>query len=88
MPVGGQAGAHVKNYRVQYKDPHAGCKSPPRQQKGVNTMDTEKDYSQYYNKGYDCDICAYQYLCGRDGDATGCRRYDEGLECKFDEVGE
>jgi len=29
LPVGGQAGAHVKNYRVQYKDPHAGCKSLP-----------------------------------------------------------
>ena len=51
-------------------------------------MDTEKDYSQYYNKGNDCDVCAYQYLCGTYGDATGCRRYDEGLDCKFDEVEE
>ena len=27
-------------------------------------MDTEKDYSQYYNKGNDCDVCAYQYFVG------------------------
>lgn len=43
----------------------------------------EKDYSQYYNKGNDCDACEKQYLCGRDGDMTGCKRQDAGLECEF-----
>ena len=46
----------------------------------------EKDYDQYYNKGNDCDACENQYLCGTYGDATGCRRYDEGLECEFVEA--
>lgn len=48
----------------------------------------EKDYSQYYNKGYDCDMCRNQYLCGRDGDAVACLRRDNGLECEFIDDGE
>jgi len=43
----------------------------------------DKDYNQYYNKGNDCDSCKNQYLCGKDGDAVGCRRQDDGLDCKF-----
>lgn len=42
-----------------------------------------KDYSQYYNKGNDCDCCENQYLCCKDGDATGCTCYDEQRECEF-----
>lgn len=45
----------------------------------------EKDYSKYFNKGNDCDTCGNQYLCGRDGDATGCRCADNGEECKYTE---
>lgn len=36
-----------------------------------------------YNKGNDCDCCEHQYLCGTDGDATGCKLADEGKECNF-----
>jgi len=43
----------------------------------------DKDYSQYYNKGNDCDACKNQCLCGQYGDAVGCSRQDEGLECEF-----
>ena len=49
-------------------------------------MDT--DYDKYYNKGHNCDICANLYLCGRDGDAVGCKRYDAGLDCEFDKLTE
>lgn len=42
-----------------------------------------KDYSQNYNKGNDCDACQNQYLCGRDGDATGCKRFDDELDCEY-----
>lgn len=41
------------------------------------------DYSKCFNKGNDCDCCDNQYLCGRDGDAVGCKRADEGQECEF-----
>jgi len=43
----------------------------------------DKDYNQYYNKGNDCDACKNQYLCGKDGDAVGCHRQDEELDCEF-----
>ena len=49
-------------------------------------MDT--DYDKYYNKGHNCDICANLYLCGRDGDAVGCKRHDAGLDCEFDKLTE
>jgi hypothetical protein len=26
-----------------------------------------------------------QYHCGIEGDAVGCKRHDEGLECEFEE---
>ena len=42
-------------------------------------------FSQYFNKGNDCDACMNQYHCGIDGDAVGCKRHDEGLECEFEE---
>ena len=48
----------------------------------------EKDYNQYYNKGNDCDTCKNQYLCGRDGDAIGCKRFDENKECEYVEENE
>ena len=41
------------------------------------------DYSEYYNKGNDCDACVNQYLRGRDGDSYGCRCQDDGEECHF-----
>jgi len=47
-----------------------------------------KNYNEYYNKGNDCDVCKNQYVCGEYGDATGCSRYDEGLECEFVKVDE
>lgn len=40
-------------------------------------------FSQYYNKGNDCDTCQNQYLCGTYGDAVGCKRKDDGLDCEF-----
>lgn len=40
---------------------------------------------KYFNEGNDCDICRHQYLCGRDGDAIGCRRRDAGMRCNFEE---
>lgn len=40
---------------------------------------------KYFNEGNDCDICRNQYLCGRDGDAIGCRRQDKGMKCNFEE---
>jgi hypothetical protein len=43
-------------------------------------------YSQHYNKGNDCDTCQNQYICGVYGDALGCKRQDEGLECEFVET--
>lgn len=42
-----------------------------------------QDNSKGYNKGNDCDCCDNQYLCGRDGDAVGCRCQDISKECKY-----
>lgn len=46
------------------------------------------DYDKYFNKGNDCDICKNQYICGKDGDGTACKRLGEGLTCEFCEVKE
>lgn len=43
----------------------------------------DKDYSEFFNKGNDCDCCENQYLCGMYGDEIGCRCRDEGEECNF-----
>lgn len=43
----------------------------------------QENYSKYYNKGNDCDICLNQYRCGLDGDALGCKCLDDGSECNF-----
>jgi hypothetical protein len=47
-----------------------------------------KDYSEYYNKGNDCDCCENQYLCGAYGDATGCKCVDNEEPCHFIEYQE
>lgn len=43
----------------------------------------KEEYGKYFNKGNDCDACENQYLCGKYGDAVGCRCVDEGQECHF-----
>lgn len=48
--------------------------------------EAEKDYSKFFNKGNDCDCCGNQYICGKDGDALGCKCIDEGKECNFIET--
>jgi len=45
-----------------------------------------KEWEETYNKGNDCDCCENQYLCGRDGDAIGCKCVDNGEECNFTDL--
>jgi hypothetical protein len=50
---------------------------------GVESM--EREYSEFYNKGNDCDNCKNQYLTGLDGDAYGCKCKDDNKDCKYEE---
>lgn len=51
-------------------------------------MSNKEFWNKFYNKGNDCDSCENQYLYGRDGDAFGCRCYEEGEECNYSELAE
>jgi hypothetical protein len=52
---------------------------------GITRREVEGHWDKLYNRGNDCDACKSQYLCGRDGDATACKRADNGMECLFEE---
>jgi hypothetical protein len=44
-----------------------------------------EDYSKFFNKGNDCDLCKNQYLTGQYGDALGCRCIDNKEKCNYEE---
>jgi hypothetical protein len=45
-----------------------------------------EDFSKYFNKGNDCDMCKHQYMTGQDGTIYACRRDELGLQCDFEEI--
>lgn len=48
-----------------------------------DTVGMDKDYSNLFNKGNDCDSCKNQYMYGRDGGSLGCKCIDIGTECNY-----
>lgn len=44
-----------------------------------------KQKELHFDEGNDCDMCRNQCLCGRDGDAVGCKRQDAGMKCSYEE---
>lgn len=88
---GQPVGSNSWNRQVM-SEPVYTCTGKDGKNTDVNEEDcvSKKEYEcqALYNKGNDCDCCNNQYLCGRDGDATGCKCFDRGEPCHYDEAKE